>query len=309
MPHWAGWAHSAGIQEANNMSKTVTVIGTGLMGSAFANTLLKAGTRVTVWDGRAEAAAGVVANGATLAPSFIDAVHASDIVLSIISSASDGAALFERNAASLDLANRYVVNLSTAMPEDGERFRAAIEGNRGLFINAAISSYPDLIGGPYTAIQYSGNPEIWAAIEQTMKPLAPEGTLYTGDVLTVPCIVDAAMTGSFYAVGLAGFLEAAAYAQTQGVQAGQLAAFADKMLDLLRYKVHKSIKEIESGNFETIQATVDVYLDAVIQWRDALQGAGLRASHIAALADDLAVTQKAGHGALGFCAQYLTAKR
>lgn len=97
------------------MSKTVTVIGTGLMGSAFANTLLKAGTKVTVWDGRPQAAAGVVANGATLAPSFADAVNSSEVVLSIISSASGGIGLFNENASKFDLSNRYVINLSISI--------------------------------------------------------------------------------------------------------------------------------------------------------------------------------------------------
>lgn len=290
------------------MSKTVTVIGTGLMGSAFANTLLKAGTKVTVWDGRPQAAAGVVANGATLAPSFADAVNASEVVLSIISSASGGIALFKENASKLDLSNRYVISLSTSMPEDGEEFRSVVEGSGGKFINAAITSYPDLIGGPYTIVQYAAKPDVWAEVESTMKPVAPQATLYTGEDLTVPSTVDAAMTGSFYAVGLAGFLEAAAYAKTHGVNASQLSDFADKCIDLLRYKVQKSIKEIEANDFTTIQATVDVYLDAVIQWRDALQASGLRASLISAVADDLTETQKAGHGNLGFCAQYLVAK-
>ncbi|GLO55093.1 hypothetical protein PPUJ20066_11290 [Pseudomonas putida] len=290
------------------MSKTVTVIGTGLMGSAFANTLLKAGTKVTVWDGRPEAAAGVVANGATLAPSFAEAVNASEVVLSIISSASGGIALFKDHVSKLDLSNRYVINLSTSMPEDGEAFRSVVENSGGKFINAAITSYPDLIGGPYTIVQYSGKPEVWAEVESTMKPVAPQATLYTGEDLAVPSTVDAAMTGSFYAVGLAGFLEAAAYAKTHGVNASQLSDFADKCIDLLRYKVQKSIKEIEANDFTTIQATVDVYLDAVIQWRDALRASGLRASLISAVADDLTETQKAGHGNLGFCAQYLVAK-
>lgn len=290
------------------MSKTVTVIGTGLMGSAFANTLLKAGTKVTVWDGRPEAAAGAVANGATLAPTFAEAVNASEVVLSIISSASGGIALFKDHVSKLDLSNRYVINLSTSMPEDGEAFRSVVENGGGKFINAAITSYPDLIGGPYTIVQYSGKPEVWAEVESTMKPVAPQATLYTGADLAVPSTVDAAMTGSFYAVGLAGFLEAAAYAKTHGVNAGQLGDFADKCIDLLRYKVQKSIKEIESNDFTTIQATVDVYLDAVIQWRDALRASGLRASLISAVADDLTETQKAGHGNLGFCAQYLVAK-
>jgi 3-hydroxyisobutyrate dehydrogenase-like beta-hydroxyacid dehydrogenase len=225
----------------------------------------------------------------------------------IISSAAGGAALIENNIAELDLSGRFIANLSTAMPEDGERYRAIVEGNGGTFINAAISSYPDLIGGPYTAIQYACAPAVWEEIAETVKPMAPQGTIYTGENLTVPPIVDAAMTGSFYAVGLAGFLEAAAYAKTQGVSAGQLSEFADKMLDLLRYKVQKSIKEIEANEFGTIQATVNVYLDAVIQWRDALKASGLRASHISALADDLTVAQDAGHGELGFNAQYLVA--
>lgn len=290
------------------MSKTVTVIGTGLMGSAFINTLLKAGTKVTVWDGRPVAAAGVVANGATLAQSFVDGVNASEIVLSIISSAAGGVGLFKEHIESLDLTGRYVVNLSTSMPEDAEQFRSVIESKGGKFINAAITSYPDLIGGPYTIVQYSGQADAWAQIESTMKPIAPQATLYTGTDLTVPPTVDAAMTGSFYAVGLAGFLEAAAYAKAHGVEASQLGDFADKCLDLLRYKVHKCIKEIESNDFSTIQATVDVYLDAVIQWRDALHASGLRGSLIGAVADDLAETQKSGYGELGFGAQYLTSK-
>ncbi|WP_249674589.1 NAD(P)-binding domain-containing protein [Pseudomonas abieticivorans] len=290
------------------MVKTITIIGTGLMGSGLARTLLAAGRQVTVWDGRPEAARPLVEKGARLAHSFVDAVQASELTIMIISSAAGGASLLERHLQDLNLHGRFLANLSTSMPEDGERFRRLVEGNGGCFINAAISSYPDLIGGPYTAIQYACAPAVWDAIADTVKPMAPEGTLYTGENLSVPPIVDAAMTGSFYAVGLAGFLEAAAYARTQGVSAGQLSEFADKMLDLLRYKVQKSIKEIQANDFSTIQATVDVYLDAVVQWRDALQASGLRASHIAALADDLKIAQDAGHGSLGFNAQYLVAK-
>lgn len=289
------------------MTKTISVIGTGLMGSGLASTLLSAGRKVTVWDGRAQAAQPLVAKGATLAPSFVDAVHASELIIMIISSAAGGASLIESHSEALDLKGRFVANLSTSMPEDGPRFRAAVERRGGTFINAAISSYPDLIGGPYTAIQYACASTVWDEIAQTVTPMAPQGTIYTGEDLSVPPIVDAAMTGSFYAVGLAGFLEAAAYAKTQGVSAGQLAEFADKMLDLLRYKVQKSIKEIEANDFSTIQATVDVYLDAVLQWRDALKASGLRASHISALADDLKIAQDAGHGALGFNSQYLVA--
>jgi 3-hydroxyisobutyrate dehydrogenase-like beta-hydroxyacid dehydrogenase len=291
------------------VEKTVTVIGTGLMGSALANTLLKAGTKVTVWDGRPEAMTAVAANGAVVADSFVEAVNSSDVIISIVSSASIGASLFQENADKLHLRGRYIANLSTAMPQDGIKFEQVVKSGGGWFINAAISTYPDLIGGPYSVVQYSGSEEVWHEVEKTLTPLAPEGTIYTGNNLAVPAIIDAAMTGSFYAVGLAGFLEAAAYAKSQDVAPSQLGAFADKMLDLLRYKVQRSIREIEAGSFQTVQATVDVYLDAVLQWRDAQKAADLRAGHISALAEGLTVTQKAGYGSLGFTAQYLVANQ
>lgn len=84
--------------------------------------------------------------------------------------------------------------------------------------------------------------------------------------------------------------------------------FAKKCIDLVRYKVQKNIKEIEANDFTTIQATVYVYSDAVIRWRDDLRASGLRVRLIGAVADDLTDTQKTGHGHLGFCAQYLSAK-
>lgn len=60
----------------------------------------------------------------------------------------------------------------------------------------------------------------------------------------------------------------------------------------------KSIKEIE---FSTIQATINAYLDSVIQWRDALRASGLRAGLIGAVAEDLTQTQKSGQGAWLLC--------
>ena len=70
----------------------------------------------------------------------------------------------------------------------------------------------------------------------------------------------------------------------------------------------KSIKEIEFNDFSTIQATINVYLYFVIQWRDALRASGLRASLVGAVAEGLTQTQKAGQSDLGFYAQYLLAK-
>ncbi|MDX8237962.1 NAD(P)-binding domain-containing protein [Acinetobacter pittii] len=288
--------------------KKISVIGTGKMGSAFAKTLVKANLDVHVWDQFEGATKSSVESGAKLAANLNDALEVSEIIISLVSSASIGIELFEKVDPSL-FKGKYIINFSTALPEDGEKFQTLIESNKGYFINAAISSYPDLIGSSLTVIQYAGPKEYFSAVENSIKPLAPEATLYVGTNLKKPAIVDAAMTGSFYAVALAGFVEACAYLNSQGIDPLESEDFAYKMVDLLKYKIKKTLGEIKNNDFSTIQATVDVYYDATIQWRDALNEAGLKGSLISAVASDLKDAQQQGQGNLGFTSQYLSAKK
>lgn len=288
--------------------KKITVIGTGKMGTAFAKTLVKANLDVHVWDKFEEATKNSVEQGAKLASSFHNALEVSDIIISLVSSASIGIELFEKVDPSL-FKGKYIINYSTALPEDGKNFQTLVEENNGYFINAAISSYPDLIGTSLTVIQYAGPNEFFNAVEASIRPLAPEATLYVGTDLKKPAIVDAAMTGSFYAVALAGFVEASAYLNSQGIDPLESEEFAYKMVDLLKYKIKKTLGEIKNNDFSTIQATVDVYYDATIQWRDALNHSGLKGSLISTVARDLKDAQQQGYGNLGFTSQYLSAKK
>lgn len=288
--------------------KKISVIGTGKMGSAFARTLVQAKLDVHVWDKFEEATKDSIENGAKLASDFHTALQVSDIIISLVSSASIGIKLFNEVDPKL-LEGKFVINYSTALPEDGDKFQSLVHKNNGYFINAAISSYPNLIGTDLTVIQYSGQKEYFDKIEESVKALAPEATLYVGTDLKKPAIVDAAMTGSFYAVALAGFVEAAAYLNSQGIDPSESEDFAYKMIDLLKYKVKHTLEEIKNNDFSQAQATVDVYYDAAIQWRDGLNYSGLKATLISAVASDLKDAQDQGCGNLAFTSQYLSAKK
>ena len=286
----------------------ISIIGTGRMGTAFAVTLLKASRQITVWDKHIEATKVAVENGAVLAHSFEEALENADVVLSLVSSASIGFELF-KNVDKKYLSNKFVINYSTALPEDGEKFNNLISENNGYYLSAAITSYPDLIGTDYTVIQYSGENSYFEKVGDLLQPLSPDATLYVGVDLQKPAVVDAAMTGSFYAVALAGFIECAAYLNSKGYNPMDSEEFAYKAIDLLKYKVKKTLQEIEKNDFSTIQVGVSVYLDAVIQWRDAVQDSGLKGTLIAALADDLGDALERGNGHLAFSSQYLSAAK
>jgi 3-hydroxyisobutyrate dehydrogenase len=65
-------------------TETITVLGTGTMGSAFARRLLGAGLRVRVWDPTPASSAKLVAAGATAGDTPEDAVRGADAVLTMV---------------------------------------------------------------------------------------------------------------------------------------------------------------------------------------------------------------------------------
>src|SRR5215469_318266 len=66
---------------------SVAVLGTGIMGSAMARNLLRAGFRTAVWDRSAPVAAALAAAGADAAPSPTDAVRDADVVITMLPTA------------------------------------------------------------------------------------------------------------------------------------------------------------------------------------------------------------------------------
>jgi hypothetical protein len=68
----------------------VAVLGTGIMGSAMARNLLRAGLAVTVWDRSPEATAGLAREGARAAGSAAGAVRDADVVITTLPTAAVG---------------------------------------------------------------------------------------------------------------------------------------------------------------------------------------------------------------------------
>ena len=72
---------------ATENSPHVAVLGTGIMGSAMARSLLAAGLRTTVWDRRTAAAAPLGEAGAQVAATAADAAGAAEVVITMLPTA------------------------------------------------------------------------------------------------------------------------------------------------------------------------------------------------------------------------------
>jgi 3-hydroxyisobutyrate dehydrogenase-like beta-hydroxyacid dehydrogenase len=71
----------------NSGPPPMTVLGTGIMGSAMARNLLAAGLRTTVWDKSPEATAALGAKGALVAASARDAIRDARVVITMLPTA------------------------------------------------------------------------------------------------------------------------------------------------------------------------------------------------------------------------------
>lgn len=77
----------------------------------------------------------------------------------------------------------------------------------------------------------------------------------------------------------------------------------------LRTCIEEACAAIIAGDFSTDQATLDVYAAATKTWSATLAAAGQHARYAQALDENMDTALAAGHGRMGFYAQYLSAWR
>ncbi len=202
--------------------------------------------------------------------SAAEAVSGSSTTIVCISSSSDVLDLIRGLPADCNLSGRALVNLSTGTADDARAIGAQMEARGGLYLDGTILVYPVDIGTPHAVLQYAGAAAAWTAAEEVLNVLAPEGTVYLGEDLDLPAVLDVVLTGSTLGVGLATFIEGAAYATARGVDIETVMGAVIRILPVLQQEIVKAAKEIAAGDFGTTQATLDVWRHAIVAYRDAI---------------------------------------
>lgn len=146
----------------------VSVLGLGLMGTALAGALIKAGHRTTVWN-RTESKTGpLVAQGATPAATARDAITAGGPVIVCLTTNDNVRALLEPEAEAL--AGRTLVNLTNGTPGQARELADWAAAHGITYLDGGIMAVPQMIATPGAYILYSGTDE--AAFEAHRPTLA-----------------------------------------------------------------------------------------------------------------------------------------
>ncbi|GLF98809.1 NAD(P)-dependent oxidoreductase [Streptomyces yaizuensis] len=203
----------------------VAVVGLGPMGIVLAETCLRGGHPLTVWNRTAARADDLVARGARRAGSVAEAVAAAEVVIVCLKDYDAMYAAFgdTTRAAGSGRPGPLVVNLNSGTPQEA---REAVEwaASRGFgYLDGAIMVPPPLVGSPDAVFLYSGPREHFDTYTQALETLG--SPRYLGPDPGLAVLYNTALLEMMYAT-MNGWLHAAALVGSAGVAAADFAELA-----------------------------------------------------------------------------------
>jgi 3-hydroxyisobutyrate dehydrogenase-like beta-hydroxyacid dehydrogenase len=283
----------------------VGVIGTGLMGSAVARTLLNSHYPLSVWNRTPSRCEPLRELGALTADTVADAVRDSDVIILMVLNYT---AAREVLGDAVDaLRGKTIVNLVTGSAADAHAFDSWVTEQGGNYLDGIIAAYPSEIGKPSTLFYYAGSLPAWIRYESLLTALAGDAT-YVGTEPSAANVIDAAMTATFHTVSIGAFLEGLSYARSAGVDLNEIKRTLPYWLGLLSQELHVALDDVQAHSHTTDQATLETYLVALRTINQAMVRDGERAHLLGAAVDNLERAHAAGHGQDALSAQILTSR-
>lgn len=272
------------------MSSDISIIGLGLMGSALAGALLKAGHRVTVWNRSAAKAEPLAARGAAVAATAAEAVRASPLVVVCV---LDYAAT-RQSLEGADLAGRVVLNLTNGRPAEAREMSAWVTGQGGDYLDGGIMAVPQMIGAPGALILYSGSQPAFERYQDALTALAE--SRYLGEDPGLAPLYDLALLTGMYGQ-MAGFLSAAALIASEK---RSVAEFTESLLVPWLHAMAAITPpmgaQIDAGDHATDVANLEVNRMGLVNIDAAFREQGVRADLLAPLKALMEQRVARGHG-------------
>ncbi len=277
----------------------VSVLGLGLMGSALAEALLRAGHPTTVFNRTAAKADDLVAEGAARAGTPAEAVAAAPLVIACVTDYDALHALLDPVNPTA-LRGRTLVNLTTGTSEQA-RATAAWAAERGAtYLDGAIMATPPDIGTAAATVVVSGPRAEFDRHVPALRGLAGD-TPYLGADEGLTALYEMAVVGLMWSI-LNGWLQGAALLGTAGVSAADYTAVAARGIPTVTGWLTGYAKQIDTGVFPADDATLDVHRVAMAHLVRESESLGVNTEFpalIKAVADRAAA---AGHGGEGYAA-------
>ena len=124
----------------------IALLGTGLLGAAIGERLLRCGHRLSVWNRNPQRCAALLELGATAAATPAAAVAGADLVITVLSDGPVTAAVLEQAGAAL--AGRLVLQMATIAPGESQALAEALSERGAAYLEVPVlGSRPEALSG------------------------------------------------------------------------------------------------------------------------------------------------------------------
>ncbi|MFE5923868.1 NAD(P)-dependent oxidoreductase [Streptomyces sp. NPDC056468] len=277
---------------ASDAPTPVTVIGLGSMGRALAGAFADAGHPTTVWNRTPAKAAPLAAKGAIHARAVEDAVEASPLIITCLTTFEDTRSALEPAAAALS--GRALVTLNSGSPAGARAMAAWATGHGARFLAGAVKNVPQAVGAPDTLLYYGGDKAVFDEYETTLKVLGGD-TVHLGAETDLAALYEMAV-GAMLLPALVGFFQGGAVVQARGLEVSSMVRFAGKWLDMIKSLLPIYAKEIDSGDYTDAASSVNLFLAGAVHDEDLAKETHVDTAWLTPLHDLVKRAAEAGHG-------------
>ncbi|MET8050994.1 MULTISPECIES: NAD(P)-dependent oxidoreductase [unclassified Streptosporangium] len=254
----------------------MTVIGTGVIGSAVVRACADSGLEVSVWNRTPERSERLAGRNVHIHEKAAAAIEDSPIVLfcllnyEITHRVLDGAAA--------DLSGRLVVQNASGVPDDVTPLRARVEAAGGRYLEAAILNYPDAIGTEDCFTVYGGAAEDFKELAGVTEALSGKQVRLGSD----PGYAKAyhVVSSAFYYAFVNGFLECSAIAESLGVPLNDFAESVPLYDPGFQNTIGVGLGLIARRDYTFEQAPLTSHLDVLDNLTGIAERAGIDQSYL-----------------------------
>ncbi|MGX2996910.1 NAD(P)-dependent oxidoreductase [Streptomyces sp. JNUCC 64] len=271
--------------------QSVTVVGLGLMGRALAAAFLAAGHPTVVWNRTPDKAAPLVAKGARHAPSVTEAVAASPLVVTCLTTFEDTRAALAPAAGALR--GRDLVTLNSGSPAGARATAGWAAGHGARFLAGAVKDVPPAVGAAGTLLYYSGDGAVFDAHRPVLEALGGD-TVFLGAEPDLAALYEMAV-GAILLPALTGFFQGAAAVQARGLPVASMVRFAGKWLDMIKDLLPGYAREIDARDYSDPQSTVGLFLAGAAHDEELGRELGVETAWLAPMNDLVRRAAEAGY--------------
>lgn len=263
----------------------ISVLGLGRMGVALAGALMEAGHDVTVWNRSPLKAGPLLDRGARLAATPAEAVAASDIVITCLST-------YDTQQSVLDTAGKpaVLISLTSGTPEQARAAAKWAAGQGITYVDGVLMAVPQTIGTPAARVLHSG-----AAGHSAVLEVFGAAT-YLGEDPGMAALYDLALLGIMWSA-MSGFLHGVALVGTEGVPPSTFAPMAVSWLSAMAASFPQLAEQAGSGDYRTDVSSLDINAEGLRLLVEASRAQGIGAAVPAPLQELFERTVADGHGA------------